>query len=101
MPSIDLNGHVEITVHEIDEEQLAVIWSHALIERIALVSSHRQPFVSIVVAMPKVSITYFWSPEDSVRSLSASLVEALVRQGEGDAGQIEGRLRKYEEASTI
>ena len=105
MPCIEIEERINATIDGIDDEQLAVLWSSCLIEHVRLVTGPAmQPFVALAVALPMCSITYYWepssqymdaAPQSPEKFVVGELIDALLCQGEGERGQIEGQLGKY------
>lgn len=81
---------VNITIHECNDEQLAVLWSNSLISEIRPIVRRRdggEDFAIIVVVLPGVKVTYYWQSNECTFSadvLLHTMAECLYRQGEGD-----------------
>lgn len=80
--------NLNVVAHNVSDEQIAVAYSIGMTESLRLIvdRDYGKPFVSLVVAIPGVEVSYFWEPEqldtDDAEGLVRALSELLFDSGE-------------------
>lgn len=88
-PYVSLSAsQFRVTSHSVSDEQIVTAYSTGMIERLTLIVDHNdglESFVSLVVAIPGIEVSYFWHPEhidtDDAEGLARALAELLASCG--------------------